>query len=822
MTVDLAEGFGVTWRCLVGMGWLALAAVAMASERTTLGAEGRHVIAEYGSLPLLFARDVDRGDAIPRYYARGANYAVSISPQGAALVFGSHDSTRTTIELRLVGSAASARVAGLDPQPARIHQIGRNNGSGGVDIPTFARIAISDAYPGIDVIFHGQHREVEYDVIVAPGADPSRFAFRIEAGSPVTIDDAGEIDVGAARLKRPLAYQDVDGRRQIVASEYVIDSEHVVRIRVGGYDTSRALIIDPVVSYATFVGGSGVEQGTSIAVDAAGNAYITGYTMSTDFPLAGALDRSLGKRGDVDVFVSKLNPSGTALVWSTYIGGSTGVDRAVGIAVDASGSAYITGQTSGSDFPTSATAWQKADVAGGGFVVKLAPAGNALAYSTYVVGTTPSAIVVDANGVAHVTGRATSAFGTTANALQPVSANPGGTTGFLLALNGTGTAPLYATYLGGSSGEDVTSIALDSLGNTYVGGWTLSADFPTRGAFPSAAHGGKDAFVTKVAADGSRIVYSTRVGGSLDDAVNAIAVDAAGNAYIAGETYSTDFPVQDGFQMRKAGQLLVNSSVGNAFVAKLSPSGAAFVYSSFLGGEVCLSLCQLVFGPQPQFRADAAYGIAIDTEGHAYVTGIARSYTFPLVDSSSPRKQQDNEDSAFVAKIGISGGALLWSTFLRTGYGESDNAWTRFPPGSAAGVAVDASGAAYVTGDSDGGSVFAPTPGAFQTGTSGPAAVVVKFSPAATMSLTTTSATADTQTPVTLTATLSGLAVAGTVTFMDRATGIGVAPLVANRASITLTLPAGIHALSALVRVPGSASDTAVMQQVIDVPLVCN
>src|SRR6478672_3392336 len=379
MTVDLAEGFGVTWRCLVGVGWLALAAGAMASERTTLGAEGRHVIAEYGSLPLLFARDVDRGDAIPRYYARGANYAVSISPQGAALVFGSHDSTRTTIELRLVGSAASARVAVLDPQPARIHQIGRNNGSGGVDIPTFARIAISDAYPGIDVIFHGQHREVEYDVIVAPGADPSRFAFRIDAGSPVTIDDAGEIDVGAARLKRPLAYQDVDGRRQIVASEYVIDSERVVRIRVGGYDSSRALIIDPVVSYATFVGGSGVEQGTSIAVDAAGNAYITGYTMSTDFPLAGALDRSLGKRGDVDVFVSKLNPSGTALVWSTYIGGSTGVDRAVGIAVDASGSAYITGQTSGSDFPTSATAWQKADVAGGGFVVKLVPAGNALA-----------------------------------------------------------------------------------------------------------------------------------------------------------------------------------------------------------------------------------------------------------------------------------------------------------------------------------------------------------------------------------------------------------------------------------------------------------
>jgi Beta-propeller repeat. len=468
------------------------------------------------------------------------------------------------------------------------------------------------------------------------------------------------------------------------------------------------------------------------------------------FPLVNALDRSLGKKGDVDVFITKMNSAGTGVVWSTYLGGSASSDRAVGVAVDAAGSVYITGTTSGADFPTTSNAWQPAS-ASGGFVAKLVPAGNALAYSTYVANANPSAIAVDATGSAYVTGSATSGFVTTPGALRTVTGNPAGSTGFVLKLNANGTAPIFATFLGGAGDDDATSVAVDVHGNAFVAGWTTSADFPVRNAFQATRSAGKDAFVAKLASDGAQLLYSTLLGGALDDAVNGIAVDVAGNAYVVGETYSWDFPVKSGFQMQKAGQRLVNSSVGNAFVAKLAPAGNALVYASFLGGEVCQTLCQLVFGPAPQYRADAGYGIAVDAAGHAYVTGIARSYTFPLVDSSAVRKQEDNQDSAFVAKVAVSGGTLLWSTFLRTGFGESDSKVTRLPPGAASAVAIDAAGAAYVTGDADAASNFQPTPGAFQgTSTIGPAAIVVKFAPAPAMSLATSAASTDTQTPVTL------------------------------------------------------------------------
>jgi hypothetical protein len=782
--------------------------------------DARRIIADYGSLPLVFEPVADRDDGTRRFIARGANYAIAISPEGAELAFGPPSATGAPVRIRLVNADSNAAIDGADLQATRIHHI-RPTGDR-VAVPTYGRVAITGAYPGIDVVFHGHRRQLEYDVIVAPGANPARFAFRVEGRDRAFLNDAGDLVLGIAKLKRPVAYQDIGGERRHVASELVLDDQQNIRIRVGTYDATRTLVIDPVVSYATFLGGNSVEQGTAIAVDAAGNAYVTGYTSSTDFPMVNALDRSLGKRGDTDVFVSKLNAAGTALVWSTYIGGPAGADRAVGIAVDATGSAYITGQTSGADFPTSATAWQKAITGGGAFIAKLVPAGNALAYSTYVVGATPSAIALDAAGNAYVAGSATSTFIATAGAVQPASGSSGGTTGFVLKLNAGGSAPMFATFLGGTGGDDMTSIAVDGYGNAYVGGWTTSVDFPIRNALQASRAGGKDAIIAKLDSSGSRLVYSTLLGGSLDDAVNAIAVDAAGNAYVAGETYSWNFPSKGGFQMQKSGRRLVNSSVGNAFVAKLGPAGNSLVYSSFLGGEICTGYCQTL-GDVLQYPADVAYGIAVDATGHAYVSGLARTYTFPLVDSTAPRKQQDNQESAFVTKVNVSGAALLWSTFIRTGYGEYDNRWTRLPLGSATGVAVDSTGAAYVTGDSDSASNFQPTAGAFQSvSTIGAAAVITKFAAAPAMTLTTSDPLVDTQTPITLTATLSGPASSGTVAFMDGLSWIGSAPLVGNRATLTLTLPSGIHPVSAILRVPGSASDTPVVQQVVDVPLVCN
>ena len=778
----------------------------------------RPIVAQYASLALRF-EPLATDDGAPAFVARTARHVVAVSRDGLRLASGNE----SPVELRLVDRSRDATLVGLTPSTARVHRLRRGDATDVVDVPSYERIAIANVQPGVDVVFHGHGPLLEYDIVVAPGADPARFAFRIEGGARAVLAESGDLVLataaGAFSLKRPVAYQEDRGERTPIASEFTADDEGVVRIHIGDYDRTRTLVIDPVVSYASFLGGNGNEQATAVAVDAAGNAYVAGYTSSTDFPLANPYDRSIGKKGDVEVFVSKLNTAGTALVWSTYIGAAS-VDRAVGIAVDASGSAYVTGTTSGLDFPVTLNAWQKG-VALGGFVAKLTPSGNALVYSTYVANANPSSIAVDASGNAYVAGSATPSFATTPGALQTSTASTIGSTAFVLKLNASGSGPLFATFLGGGGSEDATSIALDEHGNAFVGGWTTSNDFPVRRAFQSEHKARKDAFVAKLASDGASLLYSTFLGGALDDAVNAIAVDRFGNAYVAGETYSSDFPAKDGFQTSKSGYRLINSSVGNAFVAKIAASGDSLVYASFAGGEVCQTGCQTVF-PIEQYRADAAYGIAVDADGHAYVVGIARSYTFPLVDSASPRKQQDNEDSAFAMKVAISGGHLLWSTFLRTGYGESDSLSTRVPPGAASAVAVDAAGAAYVAGDADSASNFQPTPNAFQTtSTFGPAATVTKFANAPTMTLTTSNASVDAETPFTLMAALPGFGASATVTFTDGATSIGSAIVSAGQATLTVTLPAGIHSLGALLVLPGSNVDAPPIAQVVDVPLVC-
>jgi hypothetical protein len=782
----------------------------------------------YGELPLLFSRMTGANDGVERWIARTSREGIAIDTTGFVLAHRDVSGRASTSShvFAFVDSNAAAWIDATEVQPTLVHRIGdvdsyRNS----IDQPTYGRVRVNDVYVGIDVAFYGKAGRVEYDVIVKAGADPRRFALRATGGTP-RLDDNGDVTFAAGsdtvRVHRPVAYQMVGATRIEVDAAFAIAMNGDVWFDVGAYDPTQPLIIDPVVTYATYLGGNGFEQGTAIAVDGQGNAYVAGYTLSTDFPTVSAYDRSLGKGGDVDVFVTKLNPTGTALVWSTYIGNTSSVDRAVGIAIDATGSVYVTGSTSSNNFPVSTTAWQKPITGGGAFVTKLMPAGNALAYSTYVGGVTTNAIAVDRDGNAYVAGSATPLFAALPSSLQPHSATTQ-PTGFVLKLNATGSAPMYATFLGGSGSDEVTTIAVDATGTAFVGGWTASNDFPAVNPIQRDAGGQKDAFVAKLDPAGSRLIYSTRLGGTLDDSINAIAIDAAGNAYVAGETYSADFPVKSAFQPIKAGSHLINSSTGSAFVAKLTTNGNALVYASFLGGEVCQTLCQVVFGSLPQYRADAAYAIAVDASGHAYVAGIARSYTFPLVDSTSKRKQDDTDDSAFVAKVAASGTSLLWSTFIRTGFKEADNKWTRFPPGAATGVAVDFSGAAYVTGDADSFSDFAPTAGAFRrTNSDNQGAVIVKLAGAPSMTLATSAARLDAYAPLTLTATLTGQPVSGDVVFYANGASLGSAAFVGTTATLVTALPAGIHALTAMARVANTNVDTPVVHQLIESSPSCN
>jgi hypothetical protein len=441
------------------------------------------------------------------------------------------------------------------------------------------------------------------------------------------------------------------------------------------YGDAFAAKLDPGGSrlmYSTYVGGSGDDYGTHIAVDTAGNAYITGATSSTNFPTADPLQPTLG--GRQDAFVMKLSASGTALVYSTYLGGSDS-DVGNGIAVDAAGSAYVTGWTFSTDFPTA----DPLQPASGGdidvFVAKLNAEGSALVYSTYLGGYCldgGQGIAVDAAGNAYVTGRTCSSDFPTANPLQPAYGG-GFADAFVAKVDAAGSALVYSTYLGGRDLDQGLGIAVDAGGHAQVTRWVWSNDFPTVHALQPAHGGGlSDAFVAQVDAEGSALVYSTYLGGNGLDGGWGIAADAAGNAYVTGATYSTNFPTQNPLQ-DTCGNC---PSFTDAFLTKLAADGSTLLYSTYLGGS----------------HHDGGQGLAVDAEGNAYVTGQTASTDFPTVNPLQPANGGGSD--AFVAKVDGEGLALLYSTYL--GGGAFDGG---------AGVAVDAEGSAYVTGTTSSGNL---------------------------------------------------------------------------------------------------------------------
>jgi len=486
--------------------------------------------------------------------------------------------TQAVLRIRFVGANPKTRVQGQEELPGKANYfIGNAPTKWRTKVPTYAKVRYDDLYPGVDLIYYGTQRQLEYDVVVRPGADPNRIIFGIQGADDLEVDAQGDLVLhtaaGQIRQHKPFVYQEVDGVRKEIPGGYVLRDTHQVGFRVTAYDPSLPLIIDPLLVYSTYLGGANNDNASAVAVDAAGNAYVTGITASaTNFPTtAGAFQTTLG--GGSDAFVTKLNPTGTALIYSTFLGGSD-FDTGVGIAVDASGNAYVTGSTASTNFPTTAGAFQTTLAGPGGgsltdaFVTKLNPTGTALVYSTYLGGRdfdNGEEVAVDAAGNAYVTGRTSSTdFPTTVAAFQTTSA--GGGDAFVTKLNSTGSALVYSTFLGGAESSDGGfGIAVDALGNAYVTGLTNSTDFPTTaGAFQTTIGSTQSAFVTKLNPTGSALVYSSYLGGSSLDQGSGIAVDARANAYVTGVTLSTDFPTTgDAFQTTLGGST-------DAFVAKLS------------------------------------------------------------------------------------------------------------------------------------------------------------------------------------------------------------------------------------------------------------
>ena len=565
------------------------------------------------------------------------------------------------LEVRMLGMNKDVRIAPAEAQSGKVNYfIGNDPGKWRMNIPTYGAVLYKNAYPGIDVKFYGNNRQLEYDIIVKPGADPSRVRFRYSGAKDVHVTAGGDLAIelagGRLAFKKPLIYQELDGRRVLRQGKFAVRRDKremtvlnasdktgpagaklgafTCRFDIGAYDRKSPLVIDPVLIYSTYFGGSADNEADALAVDSSGNIYVTGITTSTDFPVKnGAQAAYAGGTTFGDVFVTKIAAGGASLVYSTYLGG-TGNDWGSHIAVDGAGNAYVTGGTYSIDFPL-----QKAlnsSLAGGedAFVAEIAAGGQSLVYSTYLGGSDDDeawGIAVDSSGNAYVAGLTLSSDFPTKNAFQ---ANPGGGANtedaFVAEIAAGGQSLVYSTYLGGTGDDAAYGIALDSTGNAYVTGLTLSSDFPTKNAIQPKFAGGTmygDAFVTEVAVGGASLVYSTYLGGSRDDWADAIAVDGAGNAYVAGVTLSTDFPVKNAVQSANGGGY-------DAFVTKIAAGGASLVYSTYLGGS----------------GDDAAYGIAVDGSGNAYLAGWTDSTAFPTVNALRPAFAGGDYD-AFIAEI---------------------------------------------------------------------------------------------------------------------------------------------------------------------------
>jgi hypothetical protein len=606
-----------------------------------------------------------------------------------------------------VDANRNAAVTGARELPGKVNYfIDNDPKKWRTNVPTYAEVKYKDIYPGVDLVFYGNQQQLEHDFVVAPGADVDRIALRLEGSKKVSLDAKGNlvmtVEGREVQLQRPLIYQEgSDGHREI-SGGYVVNACGEVTFKVGDYDATKPLMIDPVLAYSTYLGGSSYDGATAIAVDSSGNAYVTGETDSMDFPTtAGALQGSYASEYQgYNAFVAKLNPAGSALVYSTYLGGCCD-DHGTSIAVDSGGDAHVSGFTASSDFPTTAGAFQTSVGTGAGyyhaFVTKLNSGGSALVYSTYLGGERTdfgNSLALDALGNAFVTGFTESSnFPTTAGTFQTSLA--GTRNAFITKLNPGGSALAYSTFLGGSGYDEGYGIAVDTLGNTYVTGFATSADFPTTsGAFQTSLAGSQNAFITKLNPGGSALVYSTYLGGSGDDEGAGVVVDSLGNAFVTGDTLSSNFPTTV-----QAFQTIYGGS-DDAFVTKLNPSGSSLVYSTYLGGS----------------GYDYGVGIALDSSGNAYVTGGTTSGDFPATQGAFQTSLPGSRN-AFFAILDPGGSALAYSTFLG-GSGSDEGE----------GVAVDTPGNAYVTG-ATASSNFPTTAGAFQTSLAGTAnAFVAKFS----------------------------------------------------------------------------------------------
>jgi hypothetical protein len=723
----------------------ARSATAAASELAKPGAvrESPRWTEAYGHLPLSFEENQGQTAREVRYVSHGSGYELFLTPQEAVLALRPKQhydlsprhrtasiramrkarkaGQMTAVRMQLEGANPHPDIAGMERLPTQVNYfIGNDPKKWHTDVPAFARVKYAEVYPGVDLVFYGNQRRLEYDFIVAPGADPKAIQLKIDGAHKMRINSHGDLVLsvadGEVELQKPLIYQKVRGERREIAGNYTIDGLHRVSFSVPSYDRSAPLILDPVLDYATYLGGTADDAGWAIAVDGSGDSFIAGQTASTDFPTGtnGAVTAAPAANAGVS-FIAELDPTGAKLLYSTYLAGSTSniAESAYGVAVDSSGKVYVTGSTFATDFPTtSANAFNPgpltANANGTAYLTKLdttVSGTSSLIYSTYIAGTGGeygNGVVADAAGNAYVAGFTDSTDFPTANPLQSAPGNAAGTA-FLTRIDTTkvGAASLiFSTYFGGNGanaanpvglgyGDEAWGVATDSSQHAYLVGATSSTNSPatfitSATAYqpaPPAGNTQSSVFVSNIDTTAGSLVYSTYLAGSTEDIGYAITLGPSNVAYVTGTTGSTDFPV-----VPNPGAFdTTGAASGKAFVTLVvvdgTKSGAASVpYSTYLGGT----------------SGNIGYGIKADVSGNAYVAGTTDSSDFPLTPGPLQATLLDTDGDAFIAKLNPAGG------------GTSDLQYATYYGGSGAGgdadqgygIAIDSANPpnAYITG----------------------------------------------------------------------------------------------------------------------------
>jgi hypothetical protein len=623
------------------------------------------------SLPMVFEQNLGQSASPVRFLSRGSSRTLFLTPEEAVLRL-KNDVIRT----RWVGGK-TAVLSGDDRLTGSSNYLSKEQQIRGVE--QFGKVRFSGIYSGVDLVYYGNQGKLEYDVIVAPNTDPKRIVFELSGASRLFVNHAGQLVLkfknGEIVQDRPFAYQLVDGQRKQVVASYRLSSGNRVSFELGKYDRNRELVIDPVIQYGRYLGGTSTDRGETIAVDATGAVYVAGQTQSADFPILSALQGASG--GSTDAFITKINSAGTVVVYSTYLGG-TGNEVAHSITVDSAGNAYIAGETNSANFPTINAV--DANFAGSvdGFASKLNPNGNALIYSTYLGGTgndVAQSVAIDSTGAAYYAGFTSSI---------DLSGTAGGYNGGAIDASVTKLSPagalLYSTYLGGNTIDTANGIAVDAAGNAYVTGFTTSTNFTGLPFQPSLA-GAEDAFVSKLNASGVREFWAY-IGGTGSDIAKAIDLDASGNIYITGDTTSTNFPVLNALQPALGGTV-------DVFVTKIAAGAAQLLFSTYLGGS----------------GEDRATGLAVGSDGAPRIAGFTASANFPGINTI--KASVTGAYDAFVAHLLSTGNGSFFTSLL--GGSNAD---------IGVDIAIDAAGDTYIAGQTFSTDLPVPAGGGTLRGTS--------------------------------------------------------------------------------------------------------